>query len=207
MIKPEKINEIRDRASIVEVISDYVTLKKTGRNYMGLCPFHAEKTPSFTVSEEKGIFHCFGCGAGGAVFQFLMQIDRLSFPEALERLAKRYGITIERDEHGPGARQANEREALYRINERAAANYRKMLASHPDVKVAQTVGVPHATLGEMVVACVVSSVMTPKKTVAPMMTGRRPTRSASMLQRNAPSSTPKLAAANTPPSSDGAIPH
>jgi DNA primase len=137
MIKPEKINEIRDRASIVEVISDYVTLKKTGRNYMGLCPFHAEKTPSFTVSEEKGIFHCFGCGAGGAVFQFLMQIDRLSFPEALERLAKRYGITIERDEHGPGARQANEREALYRINERAAANYRKMLASHPEGKAAR----------------------------------------------------------------------
>ena len=79
MISQEKIAEIRNRASIVEVIADYVTLKKSGRNHMGLCPFHGEKTPSFTVNEEKGIFHCFGCHAGGSVFQFLMQYDHLSF--------------------------------------------------------------------------------------------------------------------------------
>jgi DNA primase len=137
MIKQEKITEIRDRASIVEVVSDYVTLKKTGRNYMGLCPFHAEKTPSFTVSEEKGIFHCFGCNAGGGVFQFLMQIERLAFPEALERLAKRYGIAVELGERGAGGRQANEREVLYRINERAAENYRNMLTGHADAKLAR----------------------------------------------------------------------
>ena len=95
MISQEKIAEIRNRASIVEVIADYVTLKKAGRNHMGLCPFHAEKTPSFTVNEEKGIFHCFGCHAGGSVFQFLMQYDHLTFPEAVERVAKRYGIVIE----------------------------------------------------------------------------------------------------------------
>jgi DNA primase len=136
MIKQEKITQIRDRASIVEIISDYVTLKKTGRNYMGLCPFHSEKTPSFTVSEEKGIFHCFGCNTGGGVFQFLMQIDQLSFPEALERVAKRYGIVIEQSERSSGSRQANERESLYRINERAAANYQKMLSSHPEGKMA-----------------------------------------------------------------------
>ena len=134
MIKQETISQIRDRASIVEVISDYVTLKKAGRNHMGLCPFHSEKTPSFTVSEEKGIFHCFGCNTGGGVFQFLMQIDQLSFPEALERVAKRYGIVIEPSERGPASRQVSERESLYRINERAAANYQKMLTSHPEGK-------------------------------------------------------------------------
>ena len=64
---------------------------------MGLCPFHGEKTPSFTVSEEKGIYHCFGCHAGGSVFHFLMQYDQLTFPEAVERVAKRYGIAIERE--------------------------------------------------------------------------------------------------------------
>jgi DNA primase len=134
MIKQEKISEIRDRASIVEVISDYVTLKRVGRNYSGLCPFHSEKTPSFTVSEEKGIFHCFGCNTGGGVFQFIMQIDHLSFPEALQRIAQRYGIIIERSERGLTPRQSSERESLFRINERAAMNYQKMLTSHPEGK-------------------------------------------------------------------------
>ncbi len=132
MITQEKISEIRDRASIVEVVSDYVTLKQAGRNYMGLCPFHSEKTPSFTVSEEKGIFHCFGCNAGGGVFQFLMQIDSLSFPEALERVAKRYGIAIQHSQRGTGPNPSNERESLYRINELAAANYQRMLKVHPE---------------------------------------------------------------------------
>ena len=149
MINQDKIIEVRDRASIVEVISDYVTLKKAGRNHMGLCPFHAEKTPSFTVSEEKGIFHCFGCQTGGSVFQFLMQYDHLTFPEAVERVAKRYGITIERAErHGlPG--ETGERESLYQINDRAAANYQKILFSHPEGQKAwgylKTRGVDEAT--------------------------------------------------------------
>jgi DNA primase len=129
MIKQEKIIEIRDRASIVEVISDYVTLRRVGRNFTGLCPFHAEKSPSFTVSEEKAIFHCFGCRAGGSVFQFLMQYDHLTFPEAVERVASRYGIEVERESTKNGA--AGERESLYRINERAAANYHKILFGHP----------------------------------------------------------------------------
>jgi DNA primase len=130
MIKQEKIIEIRNRASIVEVISDYVTLRRVGRNFTGLCPFHAEKSPSFTVSEEKGIFHCFGCRAGGSVFQFLMQYDHLTFPEAVERLASRYGIEIERESSAKNS-AAGERESLYRINERAAANYHKILFGHP----------------------------------------------------------------------------
>ena len=134
MIKQEKIAEVRNRASIVEIISDYVTLKKAGRNYMGLCPFHGEKTPSFTVSEEKGIFHCFGCGAGGSVFHFLMQYDHLTFPEAVERVAKRYGIAIERTERSGPADQRGERELLYYVNECVALNYQKILLSRPEGK-------------------------------------------------------------------------
>lgn len=135
MISQEKIAEIRNRASIVEVISDYVTLKRAGRNHLGLCPFHSEKTPSFTVSEEKGIYHCFGCHAGGGVFHFLMQYERLSFPEAVERVAKRYGIAVE---HTGAARDLGEREKLYRINERVADNYQRILLTHPEGKKALT---------------------------------------------------------------------
>lgn len=127
MIPEEKILQIRDRASIVEVISDYLTLKKTGRNHLGLCPFHSEKTPSFTVNEEKGIFHCFGCGAGGSVFHFLMQYDQLSFPEAVERVGKRYGIVVERLQNPGARRDAEQRESLYRLNERAAAYFHEIL--------------------------------------------------------------------------------
>ncbi|HLD29362.1 MAG TPA: CHC2 zinc finger domain-containing protein, partial [bacterium] len=97
----EKVSEIRDRSSILEVISDYVTLKKTGKHYKGLCPFHSEKTPSFMVNEEKQIFHCFGCGAGGDVFKFLMDTAHFSFPQAVEELAKRYGIKLPSQELSP----------------------------------------------------------------------------------------------------------
>jgi DNA primase len=134
MISQDKIAEIRNRASIVEVICDYVTLKKAGRNHMGLCPFHGEKTPSFTVSEEKGIYHCFGCHAGGSIFHFLMQYDHLTFPESVERIAKRYGITIERNERPGSYQESGEREKLYRINERVAANYHKILFDHAEGK-------------------------------------------------------------------------
>lgn len=132
MISQDQIAEIRRRASIVEVISDHVTLKKAGRNYMGLCPFHAEKTPSFTVSEEKGIYHCFGCQSGGSVFHFLMNYDRLTFPEAVERVARRYGITVEHQGRRGAGPDTGEREKLYRINERVALNYQKLLFAHPE---------------------------------------------------------------------------
>ena len=132
MITEEKISEVRERCSIVEVIADHLTLKKAGRNYLGLCPFHAEKTPSFTVNEEKGIFHCFGCGVGGNVFHFLMQYDHLTFPEAVERVGKRYGIAVERLERPGAKREAEERESLYRLNERAAAYFHEVLFGHPE---------------------------------------------------------------------------
>jgi DNA primase len=149
MITQDNIAEIRRRASIVEVISDYVTLKKAGRNYVGLCPFHGEKTPSFTVSEDKGIYHCFGCQAGGSVFHFLMQYDHLTFPESVERVAQRYGINIERSQWTRASRDLGERENLYRINERVAAHYQKILFTHPEGKKAlnylESRGVDEAT--------------------------------------------------------------
>ncbi|MFQ5735935.1 MAG: CHC2 zinc finger domain-containing protein, partial [Thermodesulfobacteriota bacterium] len=84
MIPKEKIEEVRDRASIVQVISDYVPLTRRGANYVGLCPFHSEKTPSFSVDVEKQFFYCFGCQEKGDVFDFLQKIDHLEFRDALE---------------------------------------------------------------------------------------------------------------------------
>ena len=93
-ISDEKIDEVRNAADIVEVISAYVHLKKRGKNFLGLCPFHTEKTPSFTVSAEKQMYHCFGCGMGGNIFTFLMEMDKVSFVEAVRSLAAKSGITI-----------------------------------------------------------------------------------------------------------------
>ena len=83
------LDRIRENTDIVEVISNYITLKKSGRNFKALCPFHSEKTPSFTVTPEKGIFHCFGCGAGGDAISFVMKMENIGFPEAAVLLAKR----------------------------------------------------------------------------------------------------------------------
>ena len=93
-ISDEKIDEVRNAADIVEVIAAYVHLKKRGKNFLGLCPFHTEKTPSFTVSAEKQMYHCFGCGKGGNIFTFLMEMDKVSFVEAVRSLAAKSGITI-----------------------------------------------------------------------------------------------------------------
>ncbi|RLB08091.1 MAG: DNA primase [Deltaproteobacteria bacterium] len=120
LIPEAVLEEIRQRADIVEVISDYVTLKKAGRNYKGLCPFHQEKTPSFVVSEEKQLFHCFGCGVGGNVFSFLMKYEQISFAEAAKVLAQRYGVKI------PEVRvtaKDNRKENLFKINTLALKFY------------------------------------------------------------------------------------
>ena len=86
----DKLEELRQRADIVELIGAQVRLKRSGRNYLGLCPFHSEKTPSFSVNPERGFFHCFGCGAGGTAFDFVMRTEGVSFPEAVRLLARRY---------------------------------------------------------------------------------------------------------------------
>jgi DNA primase len=89
------LEDIKSRIDIIDFISGYVQLKKSGQNWKGLCPFHQEKTPSFTVSQSKQIFHCFGCGAGGDVITFLLKHDRLSFHEAVTMLAKKAGIPMD----------------------------------------------------------------------------------------------------------------
>src|SRR4029450_1665095 len=90
-IPDETLQAIRDRISIVEVVSAYVSLKGAGGNYTGLCPFHTEKTPSFTVSDERGLYHCFGCGESGTVFTFVMKMERLRVLRGVGKLAKRAG--------------------------------------------------------------------------------------------------------------------
>src|SRR5210317_2361628 len=101
-IAEEKIQEIRDRVDIVEVVSGYLPLKRSGRNHQGLCPFHQEKTPSFNVNPDRQIYHCFGCGVTGDAFRFLMEHDHLSFPEAMRTLAERVGIDLSEYDTGPG---------------------------------------------------------------------------------------------------------
>src|SRR5512136_2114525 len=88
------LDDVRSAVNIVSLVSEYVALKKRGRNYLARCPFHTEKTPSFNVSEEKQIFMCFGCGIGGDVFRFVMQIEHFSFVEAVQFIAGRYGIAL-----------------------------------------------------------------------------------------------------------------
>ena len=105
---PELLDEIRSRLDIVELVGQFVNLKRAGQHWKGLCPFHAEKTPSFTVNPQRGIFHCFGCGAGGDVFGFLMRHDRLGFPEAVRAIAERVGVELpqKREASADGAFEA-----------------------------------------------------------------------------------------------------
>ncbi|MCC6850448.1 MAG: DNA primase [Deltaproteobacteria bacterium] len=134
-IPESTLTEIRDRADIVEVVGAHVGLKRVGRNHVGLCPFHAEKTPSFTVNDERGIFHCFGCGAGGNVFTFLMKMENAAFPDIVERLARRYGIELpERGDDDPAIRR---REALYRLNEKAARFFQRHLRDTAEAEAAR----------------------------------------------------------------------
>jgi len=128
MIPDDKIREVRERASILEVVSDYVSLRKSGANYQGLCPFHGEKTPSFNVNPGRGIFHCFGCGVGGNAITFVAKMEGLSFPEAVKFLAKRVGVEIEdRPVSVAEKRRQDEREELYGVVELAVGLYRDAL--------------------------------------------------------------------------------
>lgn len=135
MIDPVTVQRIYDAIDIVDVVKDYVALKKRGANYMGLCPFHNEKTPSFTVSASKGIFKCFGCGKGGNAVNFVMEHERLSYVEALKLLARKYHIEIQ--EKAPteeDIRQQNERESLLVISEFAAKYFAETLRKDQEGK-------------------------------------------------------------------------
>ena len=126
----EIIEEVRNRTNIVDVISQYVNLQKKGSQYFGLCPFHNEKTGSFSVSPQKQMYYCFGCGKGGNVFSFLMDYDNMTFKEAVEELAPKCGVTLPQREMTAQERQkADRRSRLFEINKEAAAYYYKMLRS------------------------------------------------------------------------------
>ena len=117
------IREVADKNDIRDVVANYVNLKKAGGSYVGLCPFHNEKTPSFSVSPQKGIFHCFGCGEGGNVIHFLMKIENISFVEAVEKLAENAGVMLpkpSRHDSEEYAQKARQREVLCEMNNEAA---------------------------------------------------------------------------------------
>lgn len=127
-IPEETIRAIENATDIVEIVSESVVLKKAGKNYVGLCPFHSEKTPSFTVNPGKQIFYCFGCGAGGNIFNFLMKQEGMSFPDAVRMLAGRYGIDIPAPRMAPSQKKRiSEKEDLYALNHRVMEFYQHML--------------------------------------------------------------------------------
>jgi DNA primase len=130
---------VKQQADIVRVIGEYVRLKKSGQNFTGLCPFHQEKTPSFAVHPVKQIYHCFGCGAGGDVFKFVMEMDKCSFPEAVRAVAEKCGIAAPRPrERSPEERRENQqRTALVEIHRQAAEFFARALNSTDEGKVAQ----------------------------------------------------------------------
>jgi DNA primase len=123
-IGDDAIRSIRERASLVEVVSDAVALRRRGRSFVGLCPFHAEKTPSFTVSEDRGFFHCFGCGEHGDVFAFVMRTEALAFPDAVRRVAERFGLPVPEESGGAPRRRS---EPLVAASAAAAAFFRAAL--------------------------------------------------------------------------------
>jgi DNA primase len=147
-IPESKIEEIRESVDIVDVISQHVQLRKRGKNFIGLCPFHSEKTPSFTVSDEKQIFHCFGCHTGGNVFKFLTEFHKISFVEAVQELAEQQGITIEFDK-AEYTEQQSEQEVLYDINTEAARYFLNNLLGSIFMK--ETSKLKHFALSDWVI--------------------------------------------------------
>jgi len=133
----ELISQVRESSDIVDIVSQYVNLKRSGRNFFGVCPFHKEKTPSFSVSPDRQIFHCFGCAVGGDAIHFLMKIENMDFKETLETLADRAGIALPTiDTSGMDNKELILKEKVYQINEKAAQFYHDKLY-HPTSKIAQ----------------------------------------------------------------------
>ncbi|MCF8089473.1 MAG: DNA primase [Desulfotignum sp.] len=153
LIPEEKISEILHSSDIVDIVSESVILKKSGQNYFGLCPFHSEKTPSFSVNPAKQIFHCFGCGAGGNSLSFVMKYHGLSFPEAAKMLARKYNIVIDTQHLDPARKkQLALKETLFRINQKVMAHYEARLRQAPPGQAArhylENRGITAATLDE-----------------------------------------------------------
>ena len=127
LIPEEIINQIRERVDIADVVANYVALSRTGQNLKGLCPFHSEKSPSFTVSPSRQIFHCFGCGAGGNVFTFVMKLEGTSFPDTVRELGQRAGITVPAFSTGQGPADTSQRERLERLHQSAMKWFQRNL--------------------------------------------------------------------------------
>ena len=123
----ELLDEIKSKNDIVDIVSQYVVLKRSGRNFFGLCPFHKEKSPSFSVSPERQIFHCFGCGVGGNIYTFLMKIEGIGFKDAIEQLAERANIQLPRIENPEEDRKEELKAKIYKINQFTADFYHKNL--------------------------------------------------------------------------------
>jgi DNA primase len=133
MIDRATVERIKDAANIVEVVSEFVTLRRSGANYKGLCPFHNEKTPSFYVSPARGTCHCFGCGKGGNPISFIMEHEQMTYPEALRWLAQKYHIEIhEREQTDEEKREQSERESMFIVNEWVANYFNNLLHDDPD---------------------------------------------------------------------------
>lgn len=133
MIDHQTVDRIYAAANIVEIIGDYVTLKRKGANYQACCPFHQEKTPSFVVSPTKGLYKCFGCGKGGNAVTFVMEQENISYPEALKMVAKRYGIEVEeREQTEEDVRRNNDRESMFALNGWAASYFSKYLTGNSE---------------------------------------------------------------------------
>lgn len=133
MIPQSTIDRIIDAANIVDVVSDYVTLRRAGASYKGLCPFHDDKTPSFSVSPARGVCKCFSCGKGGNPVHFIMEMEQMNYVEALKHLAKKYGITVEEEQMTDEQRQhLNERESMFAVNEWAANYFSQTMQNHQD---------------------------------------------------------------------------
>ena len=126
-IPERKIEEISSRLSIVDVVSEYVSLKKKGDRYWGLCPFHNEKTPSFSVTADKNLFYCFGCQKGGSIYTFISEVEHVTFVEAVEILAKKAGVELEYDGNEP---DRGHKQALGELNERVAGTFHYLLKNH-----------------------------------------------------------------------------
>ncbi|MCF6271044.1 MAG: DNA primase [Melioribacteraceae bacterium] len=136
-IPEHQVEEIKTNTDIVDLVSTYVQLRKRGKNYIGLCPFHNEKTPSFTVSPEKQIYHCFGCHAGGNAYRFLMEYKNISFVESVQELAENLGIKIEQNA-APNSEEKSEFEELYEINIVAAKYFSNNLLNSPNGEIARS---------------------------------------------------------------------
>jgi DNA primase len=133
MIDRATVDRIMDAANIVDVVSEFVTLRKSGANYKGLCPFHNERTPSFYVSPSRGICKCFSCGKGGNAVNFIMEHEQMTYPEALRWLAKKYNIEIkERELTSEEREEESRRESMFIVNEWTAAYFEDLLRNHPD---------------------------------------------------------------------------